>query len=128
MDTDKKNMLGGALILILLLSTVPGIFIVGGEIDQAKEDIKIIMSEGAKICDSNCTVYPDDWATQGKEADAELYCMRQCANDMKAIKDEVKQMEWIEFDGQYTLRVAQLYCLLGLKCYATEIEDYIDSY
>ena len=128
MGDEAKKIVFGTLIFILLLGTLPGVYIVGGKIDQAKDDIKIYMEPAEKICGSNCTVYPDEWVIQGKEAEAELICMRQCASDMKAIKDEVNQIEFIEFDSQYTLRVAQLYCLLGLKCYATEIEDFINSY
>ena len=128
---NKKHLLKVFLIavaIILFVGTLPAVFLNSRKIDQAKESAQVILDEASKVCSSNCTDYPDEWVIEDKEAEAELYCMRQCTNDMEAMRNEINKMPLIEFENQYTLRVAQLYCLLGLRCYATEIEDYVNNY
>jgi len=63
------------------------------------------------------------------EKDAELYCMRQCSNNKKEIREELLNKKFpILFTDIYHYRVAQLYCIIGLYCPQSQIVDFIKNY
>lgn len=115
-------------IILLFVATLPAAFSNSNKIEQAKTSAKEVLDRASKICSSDCKDYPSDWVSEDKRAEAEIYCMSQCSNDMKIIRDSVSEASSIKFENQYMLKVAQLYCLLGLRCYAVEIKDFIQNY
>lgn len=97
--------------------------------EQAKKELKVILDMGTKICDSNCTVYPKEWIIPGREQEAELYCMRQCSHNKKAIRDELLNEKFpVLFTDIYHYRVAQIYCLVGFYCPQLEVTNFIKNY
>ena len=118
------------LIVILFLITIPVLIQNQYKVSQVKKDLKVVLSLVKKICSSNCTEYPKEWdiSGSGSKAEAELYCMRQCSNNMKGIKDSLLEYFPVLFTNKFNFRVAQFYCLIGLACPQKQITDYIENF
>lgn len=116
-------------IILAFIATLPATFQNSIRGDQAEEEVIKILNISKKICDSGCTDYPPDWVTSGHQADAELYCMRQCKDNMKGIRENLLNDGFpVLFTNEYNYRVAQIYCVLGLKCPQLEIKKLIEDY
>jgi len=118
-----------AILLILgFLATIPAMYQNQRRVKEVKTELKEILDASKEICNSGCTDYPSDWVISGLETEAELYCMRQCDNDMKGIRDALLDDFPVLFISQYNYRVAQLYCILGLVCPQLQITEFIEGY
>lgn len=116
-------------IALAFIATLPAIFQNASRTRQVKNEVKQILDTAKVICKSGCTSYPEDWIIRDKQNEAELYCMRQCQNNMKGIRGSLLNEDFpVLFTSQYNFRVAQIYCLLGLRCSQLEIIDFIESY
>ena len=116
------------LAIIGFLVTVPALYQNGRRVSQVKKELKEVLSMARVICDSDCHDYPSDWIIPEQEVEAELYCMRQCSNNKKAIKDALLEDFPVLYNTQYNYRVGQLYCLLGLACPPSEIIEYVRGF
>lgn len=114
------------IIILFFIITIPTTFSNSKSVNQAKDYAKEVLNEGQKICDSNCTDYPTEWEIEKKD---ELYCMDQCSNNMMKIRQGlIDNLEPTLFKNQYDYRVGQLYCVLGLRCVLSELEDFVYNY
>jgi hypothetical protein len=117
------------MLVLLFLATIPAVFSNSKSINQAKENAKILLDEASKVCNSNCTEYPAEWVSKEKEQEAKLYCINQCSDNMDRIRNEfTDELQSTMFENQYTYRVGQIYCILGLRCAPLEIENFIRGY
>lgn len=132
-NMDKKKIIKFVLIglvVLLFVASIPGVFLNGKELSRAEDNAREVLNEASKICSSNCTDYPTEWGwIKGREKEAELYCMRQCSNNMAGFRQElINDLKPTIFKNQYSYRVGQAYCILGLRCVSLEIEDFILGY
>lgn len=130
MDKKKivKLILIGLVILLFIIS-IPGVFLNGRGLNKAEDYARVVLDEASKICNSNCTDYPKEWVMGGKEAEAKLYCMNQCSNNMEGLRQTLaSDLKPTMFTNQYSYRVEQVYCILGLRCVSREIEDFVSGY
>lgn len=116
------------LLISVFLATIPAAIQNQRRVREVKVELGEALSVAKKICDSGCTEYPPDWVVPGADAEAQLYCIRQCDNNMKALRDALLENFPILFTNQYNYRVAQLYCVVGLACPQLQITEYIRGY
>lgn len=127
-----KNNITQILILVTIIGliiTLPALIQNNLNANKAEKDIKTVFDLSKKLCKSGCTDYPKEWIIPGKEIEAELYCMRQCKDNMKNIREEYLNKNFpILFTNEYNYRVSQIYCILGLVCPQSRISDLIENY
>ena len=116
------------LLIIGFLATLPAMYQNQKRVKQVEKELKEALNISEEICNSGCTDYPPDWVISGFETEAKLYCMRQCDNNMRGIRDELLEDFPILFTSQYNRRVAQLCCVIGLACPQLQITDFKVSY
>lgn len=116
------------LLFLCFLVTIPALYQNNRKANQVEREVKEVLKAMKKICASGCTEYPRDWVVPGLETEAELYCMRQCNNDMEGVRNYYLDNFPVLFTSQYNYRVAQLYCVLGLVCPQSQIAEIIRNY
>ncbi len=117
------------LIMIFFLISLPAIYSNNKNFNQIKNDAREMLDQGYAICSSNCTDYPTDWVVKGQEKEAELYCRNQCADNMLGIrKGVINNFKPMIFENRYDYIIEGVYCVLGLKCFSSDIEDYVYGY
>ena len=117
------------IIILVFIATLPAFIQNRIRGSQAEKEVTIILDMAKKICDGGCTNYPQNWVAPGYQAEAELYCMRQCKNSMKGIRENLLNEDSpVLFTNKYNFRVAQIYCLLGFFCPQMAISNLIKNY
>lgn len=115
-------------LILAFLATIPALYQNNRRVGQVKAELKKVLDISKKICKSDCTEYPSDWVNPSSKIEGELYCMRQCNNNMRGIREGLLDDFPVLFTNQYTYRVAQLYCILGLACPQLQITEFIEGY
>jgi hypothetical protein len=116
------------LILLMFVATLPAVFQNANKSEQVEKETKQLLDTAKKVCDGGCD--PTSWEIAPEnQNEAKLYCITQCQNNMKGIRDSLLNEGFpILFTNQYNYRVAQIYCLLGLNCPQKKISDIINNY
>ena len=121
-----------AVVLLIFVISIPASFFNSRAIDKAKNDIKLVIDEVKKVCDSNCAYIPENMIDNNEREDAKSYCLEHykdnCTNNMLSFREGLDKTFEMNFENQYYLRVAQIYCIIGLRCYGTEVRDFIFNY
>jgi len=119
------------IIVLLILSTLPAVIQNQKRADIAIEELKEILDEFKKVCDSGCTDYPEEWVMAGFEPEPERFCRLNCMDNMNGIR-EVLLTEYfpdLYIDiNEYNHRVSQLYCALRIVCPQLQVIEFIKNY
>lgn len=107
-------------LILAFLATIPAVYRNNRRVGQVKAELGRGLDKAKKICKSDCIEFP--------EIEAQLNCMRLCKNDMKGLREGLLDDFPVLFTSQYTYRVAQLYCILGLACPQSQITEFIKGY
>lgn len=117
------------IVIILFVITLPALHTNNKRFNQVRNEARLVLNEGLKICSSQCANYPAEWVKEGQEVEAELYCMRQCSNNMENIREEIAEDSVNRiFKDKYHYKVEKVYCVIGMRCFSLEMKDFIYSY
>jgi len=117
------------IIFIIFIASLPGLY------QNNKQETKVInqldemLSYSKSVCNNGCKDLPEEYIGSSFEDNARAYCMNQCSNNMKGVKESLKTEFDLElFQSKYTKVVGSTYCLLGLRCSPLRVDAFIDSY